>query len=401
MKALSSALCVLVLAACGGQSGNTLKIGALLSTTGDLANVGTEQLEAVTLAIEEINGRGGVLGKQLELVHRDDGTETTGASSGATALANAGATVIIGATGSGVSLAAFGALKGKNVVQIATSATSPALTTEVDDGYLFRTCSSDALQGKLLAARARAAGHSDVAIIHIPDAYGSGLAAAFTSAFTTAGGTVTLTREYVIGEPSFTTLVGDVMATNPDAVLLVAYPEDGAQIVSDFKAGYPSSGTTWYFTDGLEDTAFITAAGADKFATLTHEGSGPGTAQSPRLAAYRDAFSARYSKSAGSGTFSANAYDAVYLAALAMEAAKDSSGTAVRDHLTAVSSGGTAYAASEYEAAVTALKAGEDINFEGASGAVDLSPEGDAPAPYDIWKVQGGSITIIEQSVNP
>ena len=56
---------------------------------------------------------------------------------------------------------------------------------------------------------------------------------------------------------------------------------------------------------------------------------------------------------------------------------------------------------SDYATAVTTLKSGGDINYEGASGNVDLDANGDPVAPYDIWQVKSGAVTVVQSAVNP
>ena len=75
--------------------------------------------------------------------------------------------------------------------------------------------------------------------------------------------------------------------------------------------------------------------------------------------------------------------------------------TAIRGQLPAVSAGGTTYGPADFAKAVADIHAGKDINYDGASGNVDFDSSGDVKAPYDIWKVQGGAITVIESGVNP
>jgi ABC-type branched-subunit amino acid transport system substrate-binding protein len=400
--ALSCLTFVSLVQGCSGNPGNReqLQLGAVLSTTGDLATIGTEQLQAVTLAIEEINAAGGVLGKDLTVVNRDDGTNEAKGATAAKALADLGVPVVFGATGSAISLKVGEVLLPAKIVQVSFSSTSPLLTSVADDGYLFRTCPSDALQGKLLARRARAKGFTKVAVIHLPGAYGKGLADAFAQSFVEAGGTAPTVDEYTEGAGSYTTFLSAVYAKYtpaPDAILLVAYPVDGAQIIKDYNNSFTSKGTFWFFTDATEDPGFYTGL------TLSfgHEGTGPGTPTGEAYDAFRTAYQKKYGQEASVGSFAVNAYDAVYLVALGMEAAQSASAADLKAKLTSVSSGGTAFGPTAYADAVKALKAGTDINFQGASGVVDFDAAGDVVAPYHLWKVEGGAIQIVSPNENP
>lgn len=390
-----------VVAGCSGGTKPKLQVGAILSVTGDLANIGSDQLEAAQLAVAEINLAGGVNGAELSIVNKDDASDATQAGTAADALVALTVPVVIGAAGSGKTLAAAAKLVPAKIAQISASSTSPAITSLADDGYVFRTCPSDALQGKLLAKRARARPFSSVAIVHLPDAYGTGLADAFASAFTAAGGTVTSKQAYVEGQQSYAPLLAQVYMGNPQAILLVAYAVDGSQIINDYLANHAAKNTFFYFTDGLEDPGFISGVGASKFATLGHEGTGPATPAGATFKAFADAYKAKYMRDVRTGSFSQSAYDAVYLAALAMAAGGENTAQAVHDNLLAVSTGGTKRTPVEFAAARDDAKAKKDIDFDGASGNVDLDSNGEPVAPYDVWKVMSGQFQIIESSVSP
>jgi ABC-type branched-subunit amino acid transport system substrate-binding protein len=237
-------------------------------------------------------------------------------------------------------------------------------------------------------------------VIHVPGAYGEGLGGAFSHWFTQLGGTVLIDKPYALSQLSYTALLSEVYAAGrPDAILLVAYTTDGAQIVRDYDSDFSGQQTFWYFTDAVEDVGFVTAVGANNF-TFQHEGTGPATS-APGYAAFRAAFRGRYARDPNPGNFPANVYDAVYLTALAMAAAGMTDSPSVRDNLRAVSEGGTVYEATDYAAAAAAARAGMDINYEGASGPVDLDENGDVTATYDVWKAAGTGIGIVEQSVSP
>ncbi|MCI0573131.1 MAG: ABC transporter substrate-binding protein [Myxococcaceae bacterium] len=377
----------------------TLAIGSIITTTGPNSPQGIEQLEAVTLAVEEINAAGGVLGRPLELVNRDDRSDPGRGRAAAEALLALGVPVIIGATASEVTLAVSELTRDAKVVQISGSSTSPLLTTAADDGYLFRTCPSDDLQAELVAHRAAAKSFRRAAVVYVPGAYGLGFADAFTTAFTALGGTITVRKEYALGRSSYLDLLTEVYATSPETILLVGYPVDGAQIIHDYLTNFSARGTFWFFTDGLEATEFVTGVGAHSF-TFDHEGTGPGATAGAPYTTFQTAFRRRFGRDIVN-PININAYDAVFLAALAMQAAGQAEGTAVRDNLVAVSRDGTPFGPTQYGEAVAALRSGDDIDYQGASGPVDLDANGDVVSPYHLWRVSDGKLEIFEPSIIP
>ncbi len=384
---------------CGGPpvQKDTIEVGAVLPLTG--ANAIVDLQESLQLAIEEINAAGGVLGSELKLTLRDDHSDKDRAKAAATELADANVPVIFGSWASGVSLEVANVTAQRKVVQLTGSSTSPLLTTFADDGYLFRTIASDTLQGELLAKRAKQKGFDKVAVIHIPGPYGEGLAQSFAQNFTAQGGTVVISKAYVEGQTRYAALIDEVFETGPKAVLLVAYAADGAQIVTDWLDSVHPRDTFWFLTDSLEDEGFVTAVGESRFASMKHEGSGPGKPSTSRYEKFKSAFNARFGRAPGA--YTANFYDAAYLAALGLQAAGRAEGAALKEKLPEISAGGEVYGPAEFKSAVEAIAAGADVDFEGASGPVDLDANGDVAGTWDIWDVKDGAIRIVEPSITP
>jgi branched-chain amino acid transport system substrate-binding protein len=404
MKAslLTALVGVAMAAGCSGGGGGTITIGAILSQTGGLASIGKEELQAAQLAVDEINKAGGVLGKTLKIENRDDGTDNAKARTAADALVALKVPAIVGAIGSGKTLAAAEATIPAGIVLMSGSSTSPELTTLADSGLVFRACPSDALQGKVLAKRAKAK-FANVAILHIKnDAYGTGLADAFESSFTALGGTVTDKVGFDEGATSFSALLTSIYTKNPEAILLVAYPPEGAQIIKDYNTAFSAKNTFWYFTDATADKDFVTLVGGSNF-TFQHEGSVPGPPSGSGFNAYLAAFKAKYGTDASAGSFSANVYDIVYLFAAAMQAGKAETAAAIRDNLAKVATmGGTVASPGSWSTMASTLSAGGDINFEGASGSLEIDGTGEPPTSlYNIWAVQGGVITETVNGLTP
>ena len=392
------------LTACGGSNKPTIALGALLSQTGSLAAIGQEELQAAQMAVDQINAAGGVLGSQLTLVNADDGSDSTRAPGAAMGLITGSKVqAILGGLASGSTIAASDVTIPANVVLISGASTSPAITTLADDDTVFRTCPSDALQGQLLAKRAVAKGFKSVAVIWIPGPYGQGLSQQFVDSFTKAGGTVPFNQMYTEGQQSYSSLLTQVYASTPapEAIVLIAYAVDGAQMIKDYNSAFAAKQTFWFFTDGLEDPTFVSSVGPSGF-SFQHEGTGPSTPDTPAYAAYAAAFMAKYGKAADPGTFSPNVYDATYLLALAMQAGGAADAATMKSHIRDVAGPpGMAIGPGQWADALAALRGGADVDFDGASGAVDLDANGEPVAPYDIWKVSNGSIAVVEPSVSP
>jgi branched-chain amino acid transport system substrate-binding protein len=240
-----------------------------------------------------------------------------------------------------------------------------------------------------------------MAITYIPNPYGMGLADEFDAAFTASGGTVTFKQAMTVGQPSYDLLLGQMLGTNPQAVLLAAYPVDGAQIVRDYNARFSSTPIFWYFTDALEVDSFVTVVGTNNF-TFAHEGTHSSTPLGTAYPTYAAAFMARYHQADDPGTYSPNAYDAMYVLALAIEKAGRSDSAAIQSNLREVANPpGMVFGPGQFAAARAAIKRGIKINYDGASGPIDFDAHGDVPGVYDVWAVVGGQITVVERSITP
>jgi ABC-type branched-subunit amino acid transport system substrate-binding protein len=393
-----------LMSACGGSSMGTLHLGAFLSQSGDLATRGQEELLAAQLAVDEINASGGVLGQTLVIDNEDDGSDPNRSATVATDLVAKKVPAIVGGTASNNTLVAAGVTIPSGTILISGAATTPALTGLADGDTVFRTCPSDALQGKLLAERATAQGFTSVAVVWIPGAYGAGLTQSFVANFEAAGGTVSFNQMYTPGQMSYHDLLNQVYAATPTpkAILLVAYPVDGAQIVKDYTSAFAANQTFWFFTDATEDPSFVSLVGPSNF-TFQHEGTGPGVPSSSAYQTFAAAFATKYGSMADPGTFSPNVYDAVYLLALAMQAGGRADAATIGTALRRVANDGNVpMGPGQFGQARAALTAGSAVTYQTASGAAGLDANGDPiTAMYGIWKVVGGMTTLVEPSVSP
>ena len=158
----------------GSSENLDLKIGTILPQTGTLAVLGPPEFAGVDLGIKEINDA--KAGITVSVEHKDSGDTTTDlATQSATSLLADGVSVIIGAASSGVSKTFIDQVTQAGVVQISPANTSPDFTDYADDGYYFRTAPSDVLQGRILGNKILADGKTNVAILYMNDAYGTGL----------------------------------------------------------------------------------------------------------------------------------------------------------------------------------------------------------------------------------
>lgn len=397
------AVAALALSACGGSDDSTdpasttaaatsaaatakgdgvLKIGTLLPQTGSLAFLGPPEEAGVALAAKDVNAAGGVLGKPVEVTKSDSGdTSTDIASQSVDRLLSQKVDTIIGAASSGVSLTVIDKITGANVVEISPANTSPTFTTYKDNGLYFRTAPSDVLQGRVLGDLMLSDGAQTVGILALQDPYGTGLAENVTKSVTDGGGEVVATKIYDPKAATFSAEVGAIKAANPDAIALISFDEAKKIVPEMVKQGIDMKKV--YFVDGnLADYSKDFKKG-----TLTGaKGTLPGVVASdefrkkllgvdPKLTEY---------------SYAAESYDAVVLAALAAEAAKDDSGLSIGSKLVEVSKAGEK--CTTFDACVKLVKAGTDIDYDGISGPVEFSEQGDpTEATIGIYQYGDGN----------
>lgn len=396
--------------ACSGppmQEG-PVRIGVIVSLTGDLGAVGDHLTKAVQLAAREANAAGGLLdGRPVEIIVRDDQTEPEIAEAAARELIEQeGVVGIVGSLASSASLRVAEVAYAAQVPQVSCCSTSSALTTAQPetDRYLFRTVPSDLLQASIIAEQAdRALMCSRLAILHLDDAYGQPFGDSIRANFeaNSATGSVVIQVAFPPGRPSYADQVRMVADANPDCIALVAYPDSGGFILRDWHALSTRPTVTWIGTDGIRDPGLATAAG-DRSVVDGVMGTAPIIA--PTTQTYND-FAANYNASFGAetGIFGGNEYDAAVLMMLAIEAAGSTDGTAVRDALFRVSrddSGSDPFVgAGEIPRGLMRIRSGSDIDYVGASGDVDFDGFGDIVTDYEIWRYDAARDSFVRDSV--
>ena len=369
-----------------------LKLGALMPMTGDLQAYGQTSLNGIELAAKEINDAGGVLGRDMQIELGDTQTNPQSGIDAAKQLVSIdGVSGIVGALSSGVTIPVSQSVTSKEgVPQISGASTSPVITGLDDNDFMFRTVPSDAFQGRALAEVVVEDGLSNVSILYVNNDYGEGLADSFEAAFEEHGGTVEQRNAFEQGNASYRGEVSGAADGDPQALVVIGYPESGITILRQALEG--GHFDRFVFTDGLKAPELIDSLGAEVL-----EGSF-GTAPQ----AMTDTDSAEHFRGAYEGEhgevppkpFIDTAYDATWALALAAQAAGSTDGEAVRDALRDVANPpGEQILPGEWSKAMELLADGEDINYTGASGSVDFDDNGDVSGTFAHWVIRDGEIT--------
>ncbi len=332
-----------------GANTGPIQIGFIAPLTGDAASYGVPMKNITALAVKEINATGGINGRPIEVIYKDDKCNGKDAANAIQNLiTNNDIHVVIGSACSGATLAAVPIAAASKVVMLSPAASSPELTSV--SSYFFRDYPSDATQGQVLADLAFQQKHwHTVAFIQEQLDYPLGIYNAFSARFQQLGGTV-IKEEFPTGQDDLHDQLTKLKSQTPDALFIdTQTPAAAEKIVAQLKD------INWHPPLLLSD---IIAGDATTIAQKAHAFEGalaaefsvdPANEKFLHLeAAYKDA----YGVDLPFPSYAQSEYDAVYL---------------LRDALMAVGNNGEKIAT--WSRTVT--------NWQGASGAITINSDGD------------------------
>ncbi len=390
------------------DSGEGLKLGALLPATGDLSAIGQNMPLAVELAVETINACGGVNGQPVTVVVEDDQTDPTAGVSAMTKLTEADKVAgVVGSFASSVSSAAVPIAVKNQVMMISPGSTSPVFTEQAEagdfNGYWARTAPPDTYQAQALAALAQKEGFERVATVVINNDYGVGFEKVFVDSVAAEGVEVINQGKPVRYDPKAATLdteAGQAFADSPNAVAAVLYADTGSVLVqAAYKQGL-MDGVTLLLTDGVYSEDFVEKVGKDNNGNSLLSGA-LGTVPGADGKALEDFTTLWKDKTSKELTaFVPHTYDATVLLMLAAEAAKSNTGPGIQSKIREVAAGSGEEVTDACEA-IAMVREGKPVNYQGASGNVDIDENGDVIGSYDVWTVEPDGTLVVIDKVTP
>jgi ABC-type branched-subunit amino acid transport system substrate-binding protein len=398
------------IAACGDDGGGggektlNLTIGDIVPLTGDLSDYGPPGRKAADLAGDQINAAVKEVGADhtVKIVHEDDQTDPQAAVQAARKVVADNASCIAGgysSTSSTIPIARSVSIR-EGVLELTPASTADEISDLEDDGLINRTAPPDRFQGPTLAGLVEdSLGGAQGKTINIAarnDAYGTGLADTFTKAWEPKGGQIGERVIYDPEQPSYNSEAQKIVSGNPDGWVIIDFPETFAKVGPALVRTGKWDPKKSFITDGLASTALPKDVGKD--ATEGMRGTAPG---SPDSGEASQAFDKLYSDAPGPErqTFDAQNFDATILCYLAAVAAGSTDGKDMAAELRNVSGpGGDKFTWEQLPDAIKALQNGDDIDYEGASGPVDLNEAGDPTSGvYDIYRYKGGKIDVYDE----
>lgn len=347
---------VLLAVGCSGE----VKIGALISETGEVASYGFSVKRGIDLALEQVNAEGGYHGKPIQLVYRDDGTDPEKGKAALTEMfEQEDVDLVIGAVSSNVTLAVAPMFEDGRKLLLSPSSSAPSISEA--GPYVFRNYPSDILEGTAMASFVKKFNLKNIVIVAVDNEFGNGLTGVFKLRYESKSRTVTETIRLKENAPiDFPTVVEQIKSYEPDAIYLITYVDTMAELLKQLRA---SGNESLVLASGSVTDALLTAAGTAAENLIYaqpafHGDEGPG-------AEFSQAFEAKYGELPD--VYAAHGYDALKLIVEAMNA----NGTA---------------RAEDVRSGLLSLR-----SWTGAAGLTQFDERGDITRVPELFIVKDGS----------
>jgi len=327
--ALVAVLCFGLFSACSAKRGDEILIGVLCPTTGDEAYYGQDMLNSYQLAVDEINAKGGVLGRKLKLFQADDEAKADKATQAATQIISQNVDFVVGGYASGATVPTLPLFDDAGLLMLVSCANSTRIT---DAGHTqtFMLNSPGSHAAVTLTDLCKSLGTQKVALIHQADDYSQNLADLCRTALAPAG--IALAADQVMnrGEADASAVVTAIIQSGADFVYWCGYHADGSKVIKQLRSGGYQG--VICVGDGSASPELITACGA--------AGEGVYVTSPPFVkfaeggAEFEAAYTQKFNK--GPGNYATLAYDTIYVLAEAIEKAGTTDTAAVRDAIAAI-----------------------------------------------------------------
>jgi branched-chain amino acid transport system substrate-binding protein len=379
--------------ASGGSSPGALKLGYFTPVSGNWAAYTEKTLPAGRLAAADINAAGGVLGKDVELVIGDYESSPEAALPTFSRITELDGAEAIGGTESDGMLAVLAELERTQMPATCPYCGSDALTDKGGQ-WVWRLSAADAQFGAATAQYARDNGIKTVSILALKSEGSLSAVNAFKKVFVdSVGGSICAEVEFDAARSSYQSEVSEAFGCDPDAVFVSAGTEAGIPILREWaRRGY---GGRFLMSQDMIVPDIIAA-------TPKLEGAAVGVVgamdrSSPAFENFAEKYEAEVGEAPSDGYYQSAYYDEWIIHALAITAADSTDGQATAEMFPKVTNapGTKCY---RYDECVKLLKAGEDINYHGASGDLDFNDKGDQASPnFSLVEAKGGEWTPVSE----
>jgi branched-chain amino acid transport system substrate-binding protein len=368
--------------------GAPIKLGSLTPLTGAGGTYGPVMVKAIKAVVDEVNAAGGVLGRRIELISEDDQTNPEAGVRAARKLIDVDkVSAILGTWASSVTTA-VAPLCWESKTFLATVSGADAITALPHQGYLVRTQPNTTLQGRKFGEFALSEGAKRVFFVSPQTPFQKSQFDNITLAVK-AGGGDTRALIYDDKKPSYRSEIDEVLRYRPDAVVLGGYAPDTTVMLRDlFRASYQGKKIAFGYSVNqklVESLPAEVVEGTFTISPSAAEGSG----------AYQRLV--RLIGVANPDPYTTQVYDQVNLILMAIAAAGDASGTAIRDNIRKVSQGAGGAKVDNALDGLKTIAAGRPVDYDGASGPCDFLENGDiTDCQFRYEQVRGGKINLVK-----
>jgi len=337
LKSLTTAA-VVIGASFSALAADPIKIGSVLSVTGPAAFLGDPELKTMQLYVESINKAGGVLGRQLQLVHYDDGSDAAKANSfGKRLIEDDKVDIIVGGTTTGSTMAMVPLVEKAEMPFI--SLAGAVVIIEPVKKWVFKTPHTDRMAAEKVFEDMKKRGLTKIALISDAGGFGASGKKETEALAPKMGITLLASETYGSKDTDMTPQLTKIKNTaGVQAIFAFSFGQGGAVVNKNYK----QLGITLplYHAHGVASEEFIKLSGPagegvrlPAAALLVADKLPANDPQKPVVTAYRKAFHDRYKEDVS--TFGGHAYDGLMLAVEAMKRAGTTDKAKVRDAIEA------------------------------------------------------------------
>ena len=353
---------------------DTVKIGANYELSGDAASYGTQMLEGLELAVEEVNANGGVLdGQEIEIVSYDNQSDVTESASVAQRLVAEGVVGVVGPATTGNTEAQLPIFTEANIPMVSPSATDDNITFDSAGDvleYFFRVCFNNSYQGSAGAAFAAEDLSATNALVFVDQSsdYSRGLADNFNAEFESRGGTIVNEDSFTAGDTDFSAILTTAMTQDFDVIYIPAYYTEAGLIIKQAREmgiEQPIIGP-----DGFSSEVLLDLAGVENANDIYYTDHFSNESEEESVQNFLSAFEEKYGKEGG--TWNALGYDAAMLIIDAIERSGSTDPQAITDAIA------------------------ETTEFAGVTGTFAIDEDHNPVKPAVMIELQEGEIVSAE-----
>lgn len=364
-----------------------IRLGTLTPLTGAGGPYGPVMAETVKKVVAAVNAAGGVLGRQVEVISEDDQTNPEAGVRAARKLIDVDRVAAIMGTWASSVTTAVAPLCWESKTMLTTVSGADSITLLPHQGYIVRTQPNTVLQGRKFGEFAVELGAKRLFFFSPQTPFADSQFGNITKAVAAAGGECQ-SLIYDDKKPSYRSEVDEMLAYDPDVIVLGGYMPDTTVLLKDiFRAGFEGKMVAFAYSVNQKLIDALPAEVVEGIYTIA-----PSPAQDS--AAYKELVALTGIDSPD--PYTTQIYDQVNLVLLAIAAAGSADGEAIHSHIREVSQG----AGKEVTNALDGLKAiaaGEAVNYSGASGPCDFTDLGDiSDCQFRYEQVKDGKLTLLK-----